>query len=169
MAPKEDPRQQAVLVPRGRLYEDFSAGQTFVHHWGRTISESDATLFSTLTLAFNPLYFNRAYARAHGHPDIVVSPHLVFNVTLGLSVEDLSEIGGPFLGVWELVYDRPVYPGTTLVARSETIETRVSASNPMNGIVTWRTEGIDQETGERLCAFRRANQVRRRASAVGET
>jgi acyl dehydratase len=156
-----DPRERAVLKPKGRLYEDFEVGQTFDHHWGRTILESDASLFATLTLAFNPLYFNRAYAREHGHPDIVVNPQLVFNVTLGLTVEDLSEIGGPFLGVWELVYDRPVYPGTTITARSTTVERRLSESNPANGIVTWRTEGFD-ETGARVCGFRRSNLVRRR-------
>jgi len=156
-----DPREKAVLRQRGRLYEDFHVGQTFAHHWGRTIFESDTLLFTTLTLSFNPLYVNRAYARAHGHPDIVVNPHLVFNVTLGLSVEDLSEIGGPFLGVFELTYDRPVYPGTTIVARSETLETRLSESNPANGIVTWRTEGFDDQ-GERVVGFRRSNLVRLR-------
>ena len=55
--------------------------------------------------------FNRDYARSLGHPDIVVNPHLLFNVVLGMSVEDCSEIGGPFLGVNKLVYHRPVYPG----------------------------------------------------------
>lgn len=157
----EDFRGRAVLRPKGRLYEDFEVGQRFVHHWGRTISEGDTTLFTTLTLAFNPLYFNRDYARAHGHPDIVVNPHLLFNVVLGLSVEDCSEIGGPFLGVYELVYDRPIYPGTTVVAKTETIDKRLSSSDPKNGIVTWRTEGFDDE-GKRLCGFRRSNLVRLR-------
>jgi acyl dehydratase len=156
-----DPRSAAKLWPKGRLYEDFHVGQTFDHHWGRTILEADTVLFSTLTLSFNPLYFNRAYAKAHGHPDIVVNPHLVFNVVLGLSVEDLSEIGGPFLGVFELVYDRPVYPGTTIVARSTTADVRRSESNPANGVVTWRTEGFD-EAGERVVGFRRSNLVRLR-------
>jgi acyl dehydratase len=118
-------------------------------------------LFTTLTLSFNPLYFNRDYAKAHGHPDIVVNPQLVFNVVLGLSVEDCSEIGGPFLGVYDLVYERPVYPGTTIYARTETVEVRTSESNPGNGIVTWRTEGFDAEEN-RLIGFRRANLVRRR-------
>src|SRR5215469_3690234 len=156
-----DPRERAVLRPKGRLYEDFHVGQTFEHHWGRTIFESDTVLFTTLTLSFNPLYVNRVYARAHGHPDIVVNPQLVFNIVLGLSVEDLSEIGGPFLGVFDLIYDRPVYPGTTLVARSETVETRLSESNPANGIVTWRTEGFDDQ-GARVVGFRRSNLVRLR-------
>ena len=156
-----DPRKRAVLRQRGRLYEDFHVGQKFEHHWGRTILESDTILFTTLTLSFNPLYVNRAYAIAHGHPDIVVNPHLVFNVTLGLSVEDLSEIGGPFLGVFELAYDRPVYPGTTIVAQSETIEMRLSESNPANGIVTWQTAGFNDK-GERVVGFRRSNLVRLR-------
>ena len=156
-----DPRPRATLWPKGRLFEDFHVGQSFDHHWGRTILESDTVLFSNLTLSFNPLYFNRAYAKAHGHPDIVINPQLVFNVVLGLSVEDCSEIGGPFLGVFELTYDRPVYPGATIVARSVTTEVRRSESNPVNGIVTWRTEGFD-DVGERVIGFRRSNLVRLR-------
>lgn len=157
----DDPRTRAKLWPKGRLFEDFKVGQAFEHHWGRTILEADTVLFSTLTLSFNPLYFNRAFAKAHGHPDIVVNPQLVFNVVLGLSVEDLSEIGGPFLGVFELTYDRPVYPGTTITARSVTTEVRRSESNPANGIVTWRTEGFD-EAGSRVVGYRRSNLVRLR-------
>ena len=153
-----DPRTRAELWQKGRLYEDFSVGQAFDHHWGRTIFESDAILFSTLTLSYCPLYFNRAYALAHDHPDIVVNPQLVFNVVLGLSVEDCSELGGPFLGVFDLTYDRPVYPGTTIVARSITTDKRVSESNPANGIVTWRTEGFN-DAGERVVGFRRSNLV----------
>lgn len=85
----------------------------------------------------------------------------MFNLTLGLSVEDLSEIGGPFLGVFKLTYHRPVYPGTTLFARSVTIGSRVSGSDPGSGIVTWHTEGVD-ETGGRVVDFRRTNLVRKR-------
>jgi acyl dehydratase len=153
--------EKAKLWPKGRLYEDFEVGQVFEHHWGRTILEHDTVLFSTLTLSYNPLYFNRDFAVAHGHPDIVVNPQLLFNMVLGMSVEDCSEIGGPFLGVFDLTYDRAVYPGTTVVATSTTMETRTSASNPNNGIVTWRTEGRD-ERGERVIGFRRSNLVRRR-------
>jgi itaconyl-CoA hydratase len=156
-----DFRERAKPWPKGRLYEDFSVGQTFEHHWGRTITESDTILFTTLTLAFNPLYFNRDYAKAHGHCDIVVNPHLIFNVVLGLSVQDLSEIGGPFLGVYELAYDRPVYPGTTITARSTTTEARLSGSDPRNGIVTWYTEGFDG-AGARVVGFKRSNLVRLR-------
>ncbi|KUO53676.1 MAG: dehydratase [Sphingomonadales bacterium BRH_c3] len=153
--------EKAVLWPKGNLYEDFHVGQKFEHHWGRTIFESDNALFSTLTLSFVPLYFNRTYAKSHGHPDVVLNPQLLFNVTLGLSVEDCSEIGGPFLGVYNLVYHKPAYPGVTLTASSTTVDMRVSGSNPEMGIVTWETEGRDED-GDLLVSFRRSNLVRRR-------
>ena len=50
-------------MPRG----GFETGRVFSHHWGRTITESETTLFSTLTLHFNPHYYNAAYAKAHGY------------------------------------------------------------------------------------------------------
>jgi len=162
----DDFRSRAKLWPKGRLFEDFFVGQKFEHHWGRTIAESDTLLFSTLTLSFNPLYFNRQYAKAHGHPDIVVNPQLVFNIVLGLSVQDCSEIGGPFLGVYGLNYERPVYPGATIIAHSVTTEARISGSDPRNGIVTWTTDGFDQ-SGERVVSFRRSNLVRLRVPSGG--
>jgi len=157
-----DFRLRAKLRQRGHLYEDFHVGQEFVHHWGRTITESDTISFTTLTLSFNPLYFNAEYAKAHGHESIVVNPLLAFNVVLGLSVEDCSEIGGPFVGLGKLVYRKPVFPGDTLYAKSKTVACRISTSNPANGIVTWRTEGHNQHD-DLVLDFERSNLVRLRA------
>ncbi|PKP72052.1 MAG: dehydratase [Alphaproteobacteria bacterium HGW-Alphaproteobacteria-5] len=161
----EDFMAKARLWPKGRLYEDFHEGQEFTHHWGRTVLESDTSLFTTLTLSYNPLYFNREYAKAHGHPDIVVNPQLVFNIIFGLTVQDCSEIGGPFLGVFGLTYHKPVYPGDTLYAHSVTRECRVSRGNPSNGIVTWATKGLNQRD-ELVVDFQRSNLVRKRQSAA---
>lgn len=155
--------ERASPRPKGRLYEDFQAGQAFEHHWGRTITESEALQFTTLTCNSNPLYFNRVYAAEHGHRDIVVNPLLVFNTIFGMSVEDLSEIGGPFVGVNELRYGVTVYPGDTLLARSTTLHCRLSKSKPDIGLVTWHTSGVNQN-GERVVDFQRTNVVRRRAA-----
>jgi len=157
----DDFRERAKPRPKGRLFEDFEVGEVRPHHWGRTIALSDTLLFTTLTLSFNPLYCNRVYAEAHGHPDIVVNPLLVFNTVLGLSVEDNSEAGGPFVGVSGLTYRQPVYPGDTLTARSTTKAARISESRPENGLVTWLTEGFNQR-GEMVIDFERSNLVRRR-------
>ncbi len=101
---------------KGHYYEDFEIGRAFPHHWGRTINEGDNTLFASLTLNFNPLYYNVEFAKAPGHKAIVVCPMLVFGTVFGMSVEDLCENGGAFLGVENLIFHQPVYPGDTLTA-----------------------------------------------------
>ena len=152
---------RARLVPKGHTFEDFSEGQRFEHHWGRTINHGDNSLFTTSTLAFNPLYFNVQYAKAHGHRDVVVNPMLVLCTVLGLSVEDLSEGGGLFLGLSALTFHRPVYPGDTLTASSTVISVRPSKSRPEYGIVTWHTEGLNQHH-ELVVDYERSNLVRKK-------
>lgn len=152
----------AQLRPRGNRFEDFEAGASFSHHWGRTLGESDNTLFSTLTLNYNPQYTNLEFARANGHPAIPVNPLLVFNTVFGLSVEDLSEGGGPFLGVDELAYGVPAYCGDTVYATSTVVEKRLASRRPGYGIVTWHTRGTNQR-GEEVIVFKRTNLVKTRA------
>lgn len=144
--------------PRGHLYEDFDVGQTFEHHWGRTVTAGDNALFSTATCNWNPMHLDAEFARAHGHRDLVVNPMLVLCTVLGLSVEDLSEAGGPFLGLEDCHFLEPVHPGDTLTARSEVIAKRPSQSRPGSGTVTWRTEGRNQR-GEVVVEYRRTNLV----------
>ncbi|MBZ0162862.1 MAG: MaoC family dehydratase [Notoacmeibacter sp.] len=155
-----DLKSRAVERKRGNTFEWFSVGQELIHHWGRTLTEGDNTLFTTLTLHYNPLYTNADYALAHGHTGAVVCPLLLFATVFGLSVEDLSEAGGPFLGVDELTYLRPVIVGETVYARSTVTDTRETKSHPNFGIVTWHTTGFD-ETGEPVIKFNRANLVRK--------
>lgn len=152
----------AALSQKGNAFEEFTVGRVFNHHWGRTLRHTDATLFSTLTLHFNPLYYNLEYARANGHPDTPINPLLVFATVFGLSVEDLSEIGGAFLGVDELSYGKTVYPNDTVTARSTVTKLRDSSSSPAFGIATWHTEGFNQH-GENVITFARTNLVKRRS------
>jgi acyl dehydratase len=152
------------LRPRGRRFEDFDEGQVFDHHWGRSLSEGDNSLFATVALRFTPLYFNAEYARAHGHPGIVIDPLLVLCTVVGLSVEDLSEAGGPFLGVDDVEFHCPAYAGDTLMARSTVVTKRESEKRPQFGIVTWRTEGRNQK-GQVVVSYRRTNLVAKRSVA----
>lgn len=151
------------VVRKGRKYEDFAAGQSFSHHWGRTITAGDNAMFSTATCNWNPMHLNAEYARGHGHPDVVVNPMLVLCTVVGLSVEDLSEAGGPFLGLESCTFHRAVHPGDTIVASSRVLATRESGSRPGYGIVSWKTEGHNQN-GELVIDFTRTNLVAKRAS-----
>ncbi len=164
---REDFRARAVLRRKGNQFEDMTAGRVFEHHWGRTIGDGDNAAFTTQTLSFCPLYFNEPYARAMGHPRLVVNPLLVFNTVFGLSVEDLSEGGGPFLGVDDCNFLHPVYVGDTVTARSTVTNARESKGQPNFGIVTWHTEGFNQH-GDKVIEFHRTNLVRRRRPEAGE-
>jgi len=157
----EDFKSRAKKWPKGNHYEDFTLGHVYHHHWGRTLNDGDNSLFSTLTLSFNPLYFNAEYARAHGHGGVVLNPMLVFLTVFGLSVEDLSEAGGPFLGVDACTFHVPVHPGDTVTARSTVVDKRESKSRPSTGIVTWHTQGFNQH-GELVVDYRRTNLVAKR-------
>src|SRR5690606_32564581 len=106
----------------------------------------------------NPHYTNEAFAVAHGHPTTPVNPLLVFNTVFGLSVEDLSEGGGPFLGVNKLEFTNSVYPGDTLYAESEVLSGRLSDKRPGYGIVTWKTVSTKQH-GDVGITFEQSNLV----------
>lgn len=156
-----DLKSRARTWHRGNFYEDFHQDQTFIHHWGRTLTEADNTIFTTLTLHYNPLYTNADYAKDQGYAGAVVCPLLLFNTVFGLSVEDLSEVGGPFLGVDKLIYHRPVIVGETVYAKSRVVDMREPKSRPDFGIVTWATTGLD-EAGVPVLDYQRSNLVRKK-------
>ena len=147
--------QNAVLWGKGNKIADFDEGRVFDHHWGRTINEGDNSLYVSLTQMYNPLYFNEPYAQSQGHDKVVVSPMLVFNMVLGLTVEDLS-LGGPFVGINDCVFHKPVYVGDTLTAKSTTLKRRYSETKKGAAIVTWKTEGFNQN-GELVVEYVRSN------------
>lgn len=137
--------KKAKRVIRGRFFEDFEVGDKYYHHWGRTLTQTDNVLFSTLTMNYNPIYFNDVWAKKMGYKGVVINHFLVFNVVLGMSVEDLSEQALALLGYTDIKFYEPVYPGDTIYAFSEVIEKRESRSRPEAGIVTFKTTGVNQD------------------------
>ena len=119
--PDEGPRR---FVERGRYYEDFKVGDVYRHHWGRTLTDGEAQLFATVTMNAVPLYFNKLHAQALGHEVPPVHPLLVMNVVFGMTVEDLSEQAIAHLGYWNMTFPRWVYPGDTLISKSEVLDQR---------------------------------------------
>lgn len=154
-------------IAHGLLYEDFEIGRRFRHHWARTFTEADATAYSAMTMQYNPIYFSEPHARAAGYDGLMVHPMFVFATTIGLSVEDLSEAGGPFLGVEDLNFHSPAYPGDTIAAHSVVVSRRATESRPGWGVVEWHTQAFNQRA-ELVIEFRRRNLSRMRISAAPE-
>lgn len=154
-------------VEKVNYFENFEVGQTFEHHWGRTINEGDNSLFTSLTLTQNPIYFNEDYAAKLDYDDVVVNHLLAFNVVFGMSVQDLSEAGGAFLGIEDLQFHETVHPGDTLYANSEVLSKRESDSRPHQGIVSWATEGV-RPNGDPVVTFERTNLINKRTTEPNE-
>ena len=47
----------------GRYFEDFAVGETYKHWPGRTITATDNTWFTLLTMNQHPIHFDEEYAR----------------------------------------------------------------------------------------------------------
>lgn len=148
-------------VEKINYFEDFEEGQEFEHHWGRTINEGDNSIFTSLTMNANPMYFNEDYAQELGHDGLVANHMLAFNVVFGMSVQDLSEAGGAFLGIENLKFHENVEPGDTLYANSEVLNRRESSSRPHQGIVHWATEGVRPD-GDLVLEYERKNLIAKR-------
>jgi itaconyl-CoA hydratase len=153
------------VVERGHKFEDSHVGDVFDHHGGRTITAGDNAPFSTAMCNFNPMQLNVEFARRHDHPDVVVNPMLVLCTVVGLSVEDLSEAGGPFLGLDDCTFCVPVYPSDTIRAHSTVRDSRRSQSRPQFGVVTWWTEAHNQRD-ELVLSFQRTNLVATRSAEI---
>jgi itaconyl-CoA hydratase len=146
---------------RGRFFEDFDVGDVFQSRLGRTITETDNTWFTTLTMNTNQVHFNAEYAARTRFGRPLVNSTFTLALVTGLTVPDTSENATANLAWTEIKLPRPVFVGDTIWAESEILEVRESASRPSVGIVTMRCRGINQHR-EVVIEFRRTFMVYRR-------
>jgi itaconyl-CoA hydratase len=139
---------------QGRYYEDFAVGDMYRHRLGRTVTESDNSLFTMLTLNTNPIHFDAEYAARTQFGRILVNSCFTLSLTVGLSVSDLSEHVMANLGWTDVLLPNPVFVGDTIHAHSEILSKRESKSHPDAGIVEAKSVGENQR-GEIVVSYRR--------------
>ena len=74
----------------GRYYEEFEIGDVYEHRPGRTISETDNTWFTLLTMNNHPLHFDAVYAAKSEFGRPLVNSCLTLSIVVGMSVSDVS-------------------------------------------------------------------------------
>jgi len=129
----------------GRYFEDFTVGETYKHWPGRTITATDNTWFTLLTMNQHPLHFDAAYAARSEFGRLLVNSALTVAIVTGQTVSDISQKAIANLGWREIKLTAPVFVGDTLYAESEVLEKRESKSRPNQGLVTVRTLGRKQD------------------------
>jgi itaconyl-CoA hydratase len=148
---------------RGRFYEDFDVGDVYRSRLGRTITETDNTWFTNLTLNTNQVHFNAPYAEKTRFGRIIVNSTFTLALVAGLTVPDTSENAVANLGWTDIRLPSPVFVGDTLWAESEILDLRVSESRPTAGIVSMRSRGVNQR-GEVVIEYLRTFMVLRRSA-----
>lgn len=135
---------------RGRRYEDFEVGAVYRHWPGRTISETDNSWFTLVTMNTHPIHFDAAYAAGTQFGKLLVNSCLTLSIAVGMSVRDVSQAAIANLGFEKVELPAPVFHGDTLYASSEVLSLRPSKSDPTRGIVRVRTVATNQDGVEVL-------------------
>ena len=151
----------------GRYLEDFKVGDVYEHRPGRTISETDNTWFTLMTMNQHPLHFDQEYAAKSEFGKPLVNSCLTLSVIAGMSVADVSQKTIANLGWDKVRMPAPVFNGDTLYAESEVLAIRESKSRPTQGIVTILTRGFNQDD-VMVISFERTMLIPKRGHAVDD-
>lgn len=145
----------------GRLYlEDLQVGQRFVSGT-HTLDEAEITGFAA---AFDPQPFHTGAEAARGtfFGGLAASGWHTAAITMRLNVQSGLPLAGGLIGAGvEIAWPRPTRPGDVLRVESEVVEITPSRSRPDRGIVTVRSETLNQRneavqvSTARLIVFRR--------------
>ena len=149
----------------GRYLEDFTIGDVYEHRPGRTISESDNTWFTLLTMNQHPIHFDAEYARHSEFGKPIVNSTLTLAIVAGMSVSDVSQKAIANLGWTNISMPAPVFNGDTIYAESEVLDKRESESRATQGIVTVTTRANNQD-GKLVMEFTRNVLVPKRGHGV---
>ena len=151
----------------GRYFEDFAVGHIYEHRPGRTITESDNTWFTLLTMNQHPIHFDKEYARHSEFGQPLVNSTFTLSLVAGMSVSDTSQKAIANLGWTDIALPAPVFVGDTIYAESEVLEKRESRSRPTQGIVRIATRGLKAD-GTVVMSFNRNMLVPKRGHAVDD-
>lgn len=149
------------VTQRGLWFEEFEEGVRYLHRPGRTVSETDDVVFTTLTMNTQPLHLDAHWSA--GQPGFdgqrLVNSMWTLSTVVGLSVSQLT-LGTIVanLGFTEVAFPAPMFHGDTLYAETICTGKRLSQSRPGQGVVELEHLGRNQH-GDIVCRARRATMV----------
>ena len=148
----------------GNYFEDFSIGQKIVHPLPRTISEGDVSLYIAFTGSRFSLHSSDIVAREIGYKKRPIDDVLMFHLTFGKSVQDISLNAIANLGYAEISFPNPVFVGDTVSMTSTVIGLKEN-SNGKSGVVYVHSIGVNQD-GNEVLNFKRWVMVHKKDHSV---
>ncbi|MDQ1573446.1 MAG: hypothetical protein QOH44_1005 [Actinomycetota bacterium] len=122
---------------RGLYFEEFELGTRYLHRPGRTVTEADNVLFTTLTMNTQALHLDAAFAATQPFGQRLVNSMFTLSTLVGSSVAQLTQ--GTLvanLGFTDVAFPKPLFIGDTMYSETVVDAKRLSSSRPGQGIVT---------------------------------
>jgi acyl dehydratase len=134
------------ILQRGLYYEEFEVGARYLHRPGRTVTEADNVLFTTLTMNGQSLHLDAAWSATQPFGQRLMISMFTLATMVGASVGQLTQ-GSTVanLGFSEISFPHPLFHGDTLYSETIVAAKRPSASRPGQGIVTFDHTGRNQD------------------------
>ncbi|ALE05298.1 dehydratase [Arthrobacter sp. ERGS1:01] len=140
------PFETRVVTQRGLYFGELEAGVVYQHRPGRTLTEADNVLFTTLTMNTQALHLDAAWSAEQPFGQRLVNSMLTLSTMVGQSVTQLTQ--GTIvaqLGMTDISFPHPMYHGDTLYTETVVTGKRLSSSRPGQGIVTMVHTGRNQD------------------------
>jgi acyl dehydratase len=129
----------------GRWFEDLTQGLVVDHAITRTITESDNTTFSVMTMNPQPLHLDQSFAETTEFGARLVNSLFTLSLLIGLSVYETTHgTTVANLGFEEIAFPTPVFHGDSIRAQTEVISARPSSSRPGQGVVVFEHRAYNQ-------------------------
>jgi itaconyl-CoA hydratase len=138
----------------GLDYDEFTVGLIIEHRPGRTVTDTDNLLGTTLTGNVAPIHTDAHYAAATPHGQILVCASVTLGIVAGMTVRSISGLTTANIALDKARFTHPVSVGDTLYAETEILARRPSGSRPGEGIVTCATRAVNQH-GELVLTYER--------------
>jgi acyl dehydratase len=133
------------IEQRGLWFEEFEEGVRYLHRPGRTVTEADTVLFTTLTMNTQGLHLDAHWAAGQPFGERLVNSMWTLATIVGASVSQLT-LGTIVanLGFSSVDFPAPLHHGDTLYSETTVLGSRLSASRPGQGIVELEHVGRNQ-------------------------
>lgn len=133
------------VTQRGLWFDEFEVGVVYEHRPGRTVTETDDVLFTTMTMNTQALHLDAHWASQTEFGERLMNSMFTLATIVGMSTGQLTN--GTIvanLGFERVEFPAPLKHGDTLYGETRVLDTRPSRSRPGQGIVTLEHVGRNQ-------------------------
>jgi len=133
------------IVQRGLYFEEFDDDAVYVHSPGRTVTEADNVLFTTLTMNTQSLHLDAEWSKSTEFGERLVNSMFTLSTLVGSSVAQLTQ--GTIvanLGFSDVRFPNPVRAGDTMYSETRILSKRLSKSRKGQGVIEFEHTAFNQ-------------------------